>query len=149
MTLTSIPGMLSEIELCREVRRAAPGSTRPFVRYDAMVVPNPRNEVATGNMLRFYYEAYRLQRTPAGNRHCRLVYRVRSMNDPRNATPVFPLAYAIEIDEPVGEYDTYMPRVGRIDVSELRVGRYELQVEVEDLVSGKSEKRAIRFLRRP
>ncbi len=149
MTLAVIPGLLSEIELCREVRRAGPGSTRPFVRYDAMVVPNPRNEVATGDLLRFYYEVYRLGRTAAGNRQCRILHRVRSMNEPKDSRPVFPLAYALEIDEPVAEYDTYMPRVGQIDVSTLRVGRYELQVEVEDLVSGKSETRAIRFLRRP
>jgi hypothetical protein len=66
------------------------------VRYDAQVVPNPRNEVAGGDPLRFYYEVYRLARSEDGARRCRIHHRVRSLNEPDDAPPVYPLAYSID-----------------------------------------------------
>lgn len=144
-----VEGLLSEIELVREVKRApaGSGSGMPFVRYDVQVIPNPRHEIVSGNQLVFYYEIYRALPNAEGNRRCRILQRVRSLSEPKDKPPVYPLQFTFEIEEPMDRYGVFIPRVGGIDVSSLRPGRYELEVRVEDLVGGQTTERKVGFLK--
>jgi GWxTD domain-containing protein len=140
-------GMLSDIELCRFAFRARESGRRPFRRFDAEVVPNPLAEIVDGEVLGFYFEAYHLARDARGHRRCRLRYVVRSMESALGAGVVNPLTYDSTIDEPASRHDFMMPRIGSIDVERLPAGEYELHVDVEDLIGGRSERRSVSFRR--
>lgn len=135
---------LSDLVLSAEVVES--GGAPRFERYGRTIVPLPPRRFLRSQPLFLYFEAYNLQREPAGQMRFRVDYTIRAESLDRSAVERFfgGLKGLVGIrEEPESvtlSFERSVPHPGRgvwpehlsFDTAALPAGRYTLEVEVTD-----------------
>lgn len=126
-----------------------------FKKGEVWVVPMPTRNYRGAQQVYAYYEIYNLQKNRFGQTRYKVKYVVRYVSKPirgalgsvasglrslfRSKRPSVSISYEHEGTEP--NEQSYL----EIDLDKVKHGVNVLEVEIKDLVSGKSEEREIRF----
>ncbi|MFC1724837.1 GWxTD domain-containing protein [candidate division KSB1 bacterium] len=140
---------ISDIQFSFGIRDAAPGDK--YVKNSLKVTPYPFYEVSRTNPIFLYYEIYNLTPNNTGKTQFEIEYDVKLVQQKRSVIEQF-LSIAGKQKESISMINREtgsMPNTFNytsLDLSSLKLGKYDLKVKIHDTVSGKTTEKSIPFI---